>query len=388
MSEKMETDNVTADYSTLQIAIIGATGAVGREMLAALTHSPLFSQCSPQQLPRIRAFASARSQGQQLRVFDQTCEVETFDVAAAYWSDCDFALVSAGGEFSKQYLSQLATQGVIVIDNSSAWRLHPDVPLVVPEVNAHKLSSFAINKSAPLSAQGAIIANPNCSTIQLMVAIAPLEAAFGINTVIASTYQSVSGAGRTGIDELAQAMRELTTQQPAEVMSYESPRSTQELNQVFGAPIGANVIPVIGEIAGDGYSTEEHKMIQETRKILERQDLQVMATAVRVPVFVGHSIAVTLELNREVTLQQVNQVLARAAGVTLYQPENNDVPTPLTPRAVTASSSSFVSRLRLASAPNADGQRSSWIQLWNVANNLKKGAATNAVQILEQVLRN
>lgn len=376
------------DYSGLKIAIIGATGAVGLEMMEELTASALFAGLAPPQLPQVRLFASARSQGQQFTVLHQDCDVRAFAVDDDYWHHCDIALVSAGGEFSRCYLPQLVAAGVIIIDNSSAWRLDDDVALVVPEVNAHLLAAVRLagagaEQLAPgRRPAGAIIANPNCSTIQLMVAVAPLEQAFGVKTLVATTYQSVSGAGQAGIQTLKQELGELDLDTQAE---YRYGIGDEPVaSRVFDAPIAANVIPVIGEVAADGYSTEERKMILESRKILQRQDLHMMATAVRVPVFVGHSIAVSLELARPVELAEAQATLAAAAGLRPAEVA------PLTPRGVVASRCSHVARLRLAPRPveaSTAGGGSSWLELWNVADNLKKGAASNAVQILEAIVR-
>lgn len=373
------------DYSGLKLAIVGATGAVGLEMMEELTASSLFVGLAPAQLPQVRLFASARSQGQRFTVLHQDCAVHTFAVDDEYWRHCDIALVSAGGDFSRQYLPQLVAAGVIIIDNSSAWRLDADVALVVPEVNAHLLAGVQLAKDGEgeRCRAGMIIANPNCSTIQLMVAVAPLEQAFGLKTLVATTYQSVSGAGQAGIQALKQGLGELDLDAQAE---YRYGIGAEPVvSGVFGAPIAANVIPVIGEVAADGYSTEERKMIFESRKILQRQDLHMMATAVRVPVFVGHSIAVSLELARSVELAEVQAVLAAAPGLRLAAGPL------LTPRGVAAMAGSHVARLRLATAQAetlpASRFSSSWLELWNVADNLKKGAASNAVQILEEIVQ-
>lgn len=363
------------DFSSMKIAIIGASGAVGRQMMVELQASSLFENRSHSCGPQIMLFASSRSEGQIHELFGQSYMIQKFDeTSLEVFADVDYALVSSGGEFSKRYLKRLAEMGVVVIDNSSAWRLDPQVPLVVPEVNREALDRFSTRS-------GGIVANPNCSTIQLMVAVAPLERAFGIKTLIASTYQSVSGAGRAGHLELQRSMQRLKINDEG----YPCEDSGEDF-ETFQAPIAANVIPVIGEISSSGISTEEQKMIHESQKILAREDLHVMATAVRVPVFISHSIAVACELTQPVCHKDVIHELAQAPGLVL------DEDLWVTPRQAASSRLCYVSRVRLGGEENSSSlspQRSlsSWVQLWNVADNLKKGAATNAVQILESVVR-
>lgn len=372
-----------------QIAIIGATGVVGGEMLVELNEAEGFFQQHFSSLPTIGLFASERSAGQSLKIFGHETVVQPFTVAAL--KGYDFALMSAGGEFSKKYAPELTAMGIIVIDNSSAWRSDPNVPLVVPEVNKSDLKElagwFQRKHTSPsiATSQGAIIANPNCSTIQLMVAVAPLEQAFGLNNLVVATYQSVSGAGMGGMSTLA------AEHDYESVMSKKSAhkhrpffRSLIEAEThdppVFDAPIFCNAIPTIGTLDADGHSTEELKMIAESRRILSREDLSVLATAVRVSVYVSHCIAVNCQLKNKVTLPQVNEVLRNAPGLVIH----DDPDDPLTPISAMGKRESFISRIRLG--PTDTHKSSDWVQLWNVADNLKKGAATNAFQILYSIL--
>ena len=322
--------------------------------------------------------------------------MQPFTVAAL--KGYDFALMSAGGEFSKQYARELTAMGIIVIDNSSAWRSDPNVPLVVPEVNGSELkgvlAQFQHKQAAPTTAptEGKIVANPNCSTIQLMVAVAPLEQAFGLTNMVVATYQSVSGAGARGMKTLNLEHehhenngdthnRSTMNNHDAQSIRPLLQKAVQPIeDSVFDAPIFCNAIATIGTLDADGHSTEELKMIAESRRILSREDLSVLATAVRVSVYISHCIAVSCHLKSKVTLPQVEMALRKAPGLVIHDDPNN----PLTPISAMGRRESIVSRVRLG--PTNAHKASDWVQLWNVADNLKKGAATNAFQILWSII--
>ena len=366
----------------MRIAIIGATGLVGRKMLSELITSKLYSAG---RVAKVGLFASEKSHGTKLTAGEGEAEqyagyVEAFSVEKL--RGYDVALMSAGGDFSQRYSMQLARMGVVIIDNSSAWRQHPAVPLVVPEVNADSLTSAA---GAEDFAPGMIIANPNCSTIQMMVNVAPLHRLFGIRKIIVSTYQSVSGSGVKGLAELDTQYAQIAEGRRASCDFYPE-------------PIAGNVLACIGEISQQGHAWEEVKMMLESQKILAKEDLVVMATAVRVPVAYGHGQMVVCELEKEVKRTEVYEALQDAAGLVVQKDGEGVVVSPLQ---VKDQRETYVSRIRLASSQICDqshvrqqsnraaGQeteeRSSWVQMWNVADNLTKGAATNAVQILESL---
>lgn len=339
---------MTNPGSVFKIAVIGATGAVGREMLSDLADSPLVCEIVP--------LASARSEGEVVDFRGKSVRVRAFSLESI--RGCRFALMSAGGDFSRAHAREIANAGTTVIDNSSAWRMDPDVPLVVPEVNAAELKPEKIKKG--------IVANPNCSTIQMVVPLAALENSFGLAQVTVSSYQSVSGTGQKGIAELAgQVQGHFTFKEPEPA--------------VYAHPIAFNLIPAIDRMDGAGHCFEEEKIIRETRRILGRSDLPVLAATVRTPTFHCHGEAVAVQLQQEVTLSEVRDVLKRAPGVTFVEAGSiGEMPTP---RSVAGDKGVWVSRLRLP----IDTERSSWLQFWVVADNLKKGAATNAVQILEHL---
>ena len=312
------------------VGVIGATGAVGRTMLEQLLANGF---------TRLTAFASRRSAGQQLTIADRQLTVQEFSPEAC--AKIDYLLVSAGGDFARAHLKHLATTSVC-IDNSSAFRMADDVPLVVPEVNCSIL-----DVSKP------IIANPNCSTIQLVVPLFYLAKEFVLKRVTVATYQSVSGAGQRGIEEL-----------------------TTGKQQTFAQPIANNILPAIDRFDETGHCFEEIKMVQETRKILDLPQLPVQATTVRVPVVYGHSEAVTIDLGCSVSKDQVIDCLKGQLGLQVVDCQDHaTLPTPLT---VAGSDDIYVTRIRL---PHGE-QRSSIVQLFIIADNLRKGAATNAVQIL------
>jgi aspartate-semialdehyde dehydrogenase len=332
----------------MKVAIIGATGAVGREMVADLENSVLKHL-------DVGLFASERSAGESVSFRGKAHEVRAFklDLLKGY----NACLMSAGGAFSRQNARAIADMGVTVIDNSSAWRMVDGVPLVVPEVNGHVL------KGLP---RGSIIANPNCSTIQMVVAIKPLMEQFGIQQIHVSTYQSVSGTGQKGI-------RELSSQVEASFKFADiSP-------QVYAQPIAFNVLPAIDVLDQFGHCFEEEKMVRETRKIFGQPELDVLATTVRVPVYHCHSESVAVRLAKPASRQEVLDCLSRFQPLTVcLEDDHSKFPTP---RGIAGSQGVHVARVRLP----IDRERSDWVQMWVVADNLKKGAATNAVQILSAI---
>ncbi len=333
---------------SFKVAVVGATGAVGREMLKTLAERnfPISS---------IIALASKDSAGKNLSFGEKS--TLTVGVLADYdFSDVDIALFSAGGGVSMQWAPKFAEKNVYVIDNSSQWRMDPDVALVVPEVNADDLGRFR-NKY--------IIANPNCSTIQLVTALKPLHDFAVIKRVVAATYQSVSGAGKEGMDEL-----------------YYNTKAVYEMKEKkvgkFAKDIAFNVIPQIDVFMEDGYTREEWKMMHETRKILD-PNIEVSATCVRVPVFIGHSEAVNIEFAKDISPEQARRLLSQAPGVKVF-----DDRTPggyVTPVDAKGEDDVFVSRIR------RDATVQHGLCLWIVADNLRKGAALNAVQIAEEMVK-
>ncbi len=325
-------------------AIVGATGMVGRKFAEVLgeRHVPVKS---------VRLFASNRSAGSTLDCLGSPCVVQelTKSNVRAMKGKIDFALFSAGAGVSEEYAPLFADIGAIVIDNSSFWRMHEDVPLVVPEVNPE----------AAFTHRG-IIANPNCSTIQAVVALKPLHDRFRLKRVVYSTYQAVSGAGMQGFYDLRDGV------------SGAPPKK-------FPKPIAFNILPHIDVFLADGYTKEERKMIDETRKILGLPALPVTATAARVPVFFGHSESINAEFEKPCTLQEVRQCLSSFEGLTLADdPERGIYPTPLS---AAGKDDVFVGRVRL------DDSVPSGVNLWVVADNIRKGAATNAVQIAELLIK-
>ncbi len=329
-----------------RVAVVGATGAVGRAMLAILEE---------RQFPvsSLTCLASARSAGSTLEYKGQAVEVQ--ELSRDSFQGIDFALFSAGGGISKEYAPVAAEAGCIVIDNSSAWRMEPGVPLVVPEINAHAIGE-----------DPAIIANPNCSTIQMVMALKPIHDLYKIRRVVVSTYQSVSGSGQKAMDELDQQTRQLLDQQPI------SPK-------VYPHQIAFNCLPHIDVFLENGYTKEEMKMINETRKIMEDDSIEVSPTTVRVPVMVAHSESVNVECEREVDLDQVRHSLSAFPGVVVVDsPGKNEYPLAID---AAGKDEVQVGRLRMdLGNPRA-------LNLWVVADNLRKGAALNAVQIAESIIR-
>ncbi|RMH50266.1 MAG: aspartate-semialdehyde dehydrogenase [Zetaproteobacteria bacterium] len=327
-----------------RVAVVGATGAVGRAMLEIL-HNRRFP------VRELIPLASSRSAGSIVEFGRE--ELLVGDLADFDPAGCDLALFSAGGDTSREHAPRFAEAGCFVIDNSSAWRMDPEVALVVPEVNPHALETARRNR---------IIANPNCSTIQMVVALAPLHRAAEIRRIVVATYQAVSGAGNRAIEELASQTRNLLCGTEAEV-------------EVLPARIAFNVIPQIDRFLDDGYTKEEHKMMEETRKILECDTIGVSATTVRVPVFYGHSEAVNVEFARSMDADRARDLLAEADGVCVVDdPAGEDYP-----MASEAGGTDpvWVGRIR------NDASRPNTIDMWIVADNIRKGAALNAVQIAE-----
>jgi len=309
----------------------------------------------------MRFFASSRSAGTTLQWGGRAIPVE--DAATADFSGIDIALASSGATSSKVISPRMAAAGAIVIDNSSAWRMDPDVPLVVPEVNAHAL----------LSIPKGIVANPNCTTMVAMPVLKPLHLAAGLTTVIASTYQAVSGAGRDGVSELADQL-EKTRDDDVRALAFDGGALPFDGGVKFPATIAHNVIPVAGTVIDDGLleTTEEQKLRNESRKILELANLVVSATCVRVPVFTGHSLSLTLGFERSLSPESATELLARARGVVVHE-----LPTP---RLVTGEDPCYVGRIRRADT------LTNGLSLFVVGDNLRKGAALNAVQIAEALL--
>src|SRR5208282_2119453 len=325
------------------VAVVGATGNVGREMLNILDEREF-------PVKEVFAIASRRSTGVEVSFGDKTLkcrDLETFD-----FSQCDFALMSAGGEISTQWSPKIGKTGCIVIDNSSAWRYDMDVPLIVPEVNADAVVGYKKKN---------IIANPNCSTAQLVVALKPLHDAATIKRVVVSTYQSVSGAGKDAMDELFRQTRAVFVADPVEVVK-------------FTKQIAFNVIPHIDVFLDSGYTKEEWKMMVEVQKILD-PDIQVSATCVRVPVFIGHSEAVNVEFEKPITAAQARAILREAPGcLVIDKHEDGGYVTPIE---AAGEDATFISRIR------KDPTVEHGLQMWVVSDNLRKGAALNAVQIAE-----
>jgi aspartate-semialdehyde dehydrogenase len=329
-----------------KVAIAGATGNVGREMLAILAERNF-------PVSEVVALASPRSIGQEVSFGDRTLKVKALDHYD--FSDTDICLMSAGGAVSKEWSPRIGAQGCVVIDNSSAWRYDSDVPLIVPEVNADAIALFRRKN---------IIANPNCSTAQLVVALKPLHDRFRIKRVVVSTYQSVSGAGKEGMDELMGQTRAIFS-------------ASQPETKKFTKRIAFNLIPHIDVFMEDGFTKEEWKMTAETKKILDPK-IRLTATCVRVPVFVGHSESVNIECEEPVTADEARDVLRAAPGVLVIDKrENGGYATPLESAGEDAT---YVSRIR------EDITVENGLAFWCVSDNLRKGAALNAIQIAETLV--
>jgi aspartate-semialdehyde dehydrogenase len=329
-----------------KIAVVGATGNVGREMLNVLIQRQF-------PISEVVALASSRSIGTEVSFGDGVLKVKALEYYD--FKGTDIALMSAGGAIAKEWAPKIAAQGCLVIDNSSAWRMDRQVPLVVPEVNADALNDIPKG----------IIANPNCSTAQLVVALKPLHDLFTIKRVVVSTYQSVSGAGKEAMDELFRQTRAVFVADPVEVAK-------------FTKQIAFNVIPHIDVFLDSGVTKEEWKMAVETQKILD-PDIQVTATCVRVPVFVGHSESVNIEFEKPVTAEKARAALRAAPGILVVDKREDGGY--VTPIECTGEDATFVSRIR------KDPTIENGLNLWIVSDNLRKGAALNAVQIAESLVK-
>ncbi|MBO6782267.1 MAG: aspartate-semialdehyde dehydrogenase [Alphaproteobacteria bacterium] len=327
-----------------KVAVVGATGAVGREMLQTLAEREFPAD-------EVVALASARSVGREVSYGeDRTLKVQSLDDYD--FTGTDIALSSAGAKISAAFAPKAAAAGCIVIDNTSQFRMDPDVPLIVPEVNPEAAAGYT---------QRNIIANPNCSTIQMLVALKPLHDAFGIKRVVVATYQSVSGAGKDGMDELFNQTRAVYVNDPME------PKE-------FTKQIAFNVIPHIDVFMDDGSTKEEWKMVVETKKILDPK-IKVSATCVRVPVFIGHAEAVNVEFEREVSEKEAREILRDAPGVSVVDHRANEGY--VTPEEAAGEDAVYVSRIR------DDATVDNGLSMWVVSDNLRKGAALNTVQIAE-----
>ncbi len=329
-----------------KVAIAGATGNVGREMLDILAERAFPAD-------EVVALASRRSLGQEVAFGDKTLKVK--DLATYDFSDVDICLMSAGGTVSRQMSPQIAQRGAVVIDNSSAWRYDSDVPLIVPEVNADAVKGFTKRR---------IIANPNCSTAQLVVALKPLHDLATIKRVVVATYQSVSGAGKDAMDELFQQTRAIFS-------------AGDVVTKKFTKRIAFNVIPHIDQFMEDGYTKEEWKMMAETKKILDPK-IKLTATCVRVPVFIGHSEAVNIEFEKPISVAEATAALRSAPGcVVMDKREDGGY---ITPHEAAGEDPTYISRIR------EDATVENGLSLWVVSDNLRKGAALNAVQIAEALI--
>ena len=330
------------------VAVAGATGAVGNQMIACLEERNF-------PIKAIKFLASNRSVGRKLRFRGDSIAVE--ELKEHSFKGVDIALFSAGGGTSEKFAPLAAKDGCVVIDNSSAWRMNPDVPLVVPEVNPHAIAAYT-NKG--------IIANPNCSTIQMVVPLSPIHKERGIKRIVVSTYQAVSGTGKKAIDELFDQTRAMMN-----FIDYTP--------SVYPHRIAFNCLPHIDVFQDNGYTKEEMKMVNETRKILEDDTIGVTATTVRVPVFFGHSESINIETREHISANEVKSLLSRASGIKVVDdPEKNIYPLPID---AAGQDLILVGRIR------DDESIQNGINMWVVADNIRKGAATNTVQIAEILAR-
>ena len=324
----------------MKIAVVGATGLVGNVLLNLLLERNFpFSA--------LYAVASEKSVGKKINF--NNSDLEVIGMKQAISLKPDIAIFSAGGSTSKQWAAEFAKVGTTVIDNSSAWRMEKNIKLVVPEVNAHVLTK-----------DDKIIANPNCSTIQMVVALAPLHKKYKIKRIVVSTYQSVTGSGVKAVQQL------------------ENERAGLEGEMVYPHPIDLNCIPHGGDFEENGYTTEETKLVNETRKILEDQSIQVTATVVRIPVYGGHSEAINIEFENDYTLGDVKKLLSEKSGITI-QDDAANYTYPM-PKNAHGKDDVFVGRIR------RDFSQCNSLNIWVVSDNLRKGAATNAIQIAEYLV--
>lgn len=327
------------------VAVVGATGAVGKEMLKVLEQRNF-------PVRNLRALASERSEGKMLEFAGESLKVERLTTSS--FEGIEIALFSAGASVSREFSPIAAKRGAVVVDNSKAFRMDKNTPLVVPEVNPHALRSHK-----------GIIANPNCSTIQLVVAINPIHQRVKIKKLVVSTYQAVSGTGKEAIRELTEQSKQLLSRQKI-------------TKKVYPHQIAFNLLPHIGDFLPNGYTEEEMKLVNETRKIMEDESIAITATCVRVPVFNSHSEAVTLETEEKISVEKVRKILSRAPGVIVEDSPGQEIyPLPIK---AAGRDEVFVGRIREdLSSPNG-------INMWIVADNLRKGAALNAVQIAELLI--
>lgn len=329
----------------LNIAIVGATGAVGEAFLTVLEERNF-------PLKNLYPLASSRSTGKT--VYFKNQHLEVLDLAEFDFSLVDIALFSAGGSISKEYAPKAVAAGCIVIDNTSCFRYEKDIPLVVPEVNPQRIADYS---------KRGIIANPNCSTIQMVVALKPLYDAAGISRINVATYQSVSGTGKKAVSELIAQMGDLLNGRPAKC-------------EVYPEQIAFNAIPHIDQFEENGYTREEMKMVWETRKIMEDDSIMVNPTAVRVPVIYGHSEAIHVELKKPLSAAEARALLVKSPGIKVIDNiDKSQYPTAL--KNAVGHDEVFVGRIR------QDISHPCGLNLWVVADNIRKGAATNAVQIAE-----
>src|SRR3954451_5695619 len=330
-----------------KVAVVGATGNVGREMLNILAERRFPAD-------EVVALASPRSQGLDISFGDKTLKCKALDHYD--FSDIDICLMSAGSGPAKEYAPKIAAAGAVVIDNSSYWRYDSDVPLIVPEVNADAVAGFR---------KKGIIANPNCSTAQLVVALKPLHDKATIKRVVVATYQSVSGAGKEGMDELFSQTKSVFTMDEMKIKK-------------FPKRIAFNLIPHIDVFMEDGYTKEEWKMVVETKKILDPK-IKLTATCVRVPVFVGHSEAVNIEFENPIAVEEARQILRNAPGCIVI--DKHEPGGYVTPYESAGEDATFISRIRY------DATVENGLSMWVVSDNLRKGAALNAVQIAELLIK-
>lgn len=336
------------------VAVLGATGAVGREMIKTLEQRNF-------PVENLILLASERSKGVDLKFKGEDVIVRTPDENGECFRGVDIGLFSAGGVVSKKFAPLAAKRGCIVIDNTSAFRMQKDVPLVVPEVNAHRIKE---NKG--------IIANPNCSTIQMVVALNPLHKEFRLRRIVVTTFQSVSGAGGRAMRELLDETLKIIKSNSSDVIL----KDRDKLKSIFPHQIAFNVIPQIPQkdpYLEDGYTIEEHKMMDETRKIIEDDRIEISATCVRVPVLIAHSESINAEFEKVVTVGRVIEILSKASGVVLTDDPVKSYPMPIN---CAGRDEVFVGRIRKDLNRNC-------IDMWIVSDNLRKGAALNAVQIAE-----
>ena len=330
------------------VAVVGATGAVGNEMVSTLEQRKF-------PVDHLKLLASSRGAGTKMEFNGKSCKVEILDENS--FKGIDIGLFSAGGSVSQKFAPIAGNAGCVVVDNTSAFRMDPQVPLVVPEVNAHAIAGYPKKN---------IIANPNCSTIQMVVALKPIHNVARIKRVVVSTYQSVSGTGKRAIKELESQTLAIYNQQEVK-------------KEVYPHQIAFNCLPHIDVFLENGYTKEEMKMVNETKKIMEDDSIRVTATTVRVPVFYGHSEAVNIETEKKLTADEVREILSEAPGVVVMDnPKKSEYPLAIY---AAGKDETFVGRIREdESIPNG-------INMWIVSDNIRKGAALNAVQIAEILIQ-